>query len=230
MDEEWTHRRVRPDDVLRAADVAGSALQPHVGADWSVRAGGLEWSVETTVVHFIGALAKESLYLASRATRFIAVGMVKFRDATPSELVGSIAPAAQALANVARSTPEGALAYHSTGMTDAEGYLAMGCAEVLVHTWDACCGLGVDFVGPSDLSSAILARTFPWVEVEESSWHTLLWAFGRVQRGDEVPIPDGLPGLRTPLEDWDGTPPQPRRADVVEWIRDSTGAWRARYA
>src|SRR3989337_1432274 len=67
------------------------------------------------------------------------------------ELVDSIAPAAQALANVARSTPEGALAYHATGMTDAEGYLAMGCAEVLVHTWDACCGLGVDFVGPPEL-------------------------------------------------------------------------------
>jgi len=230
VDEEWAHRRVRPDDVLRAAAVAESALQPHVGADWSVRAGGLEWSVETTVVHIIGALAKESLYLASRSTRFIAVGMGKFRDATPAELVGSIAPAAQALANVARATPEGVLAYHATGMTDAEGYLAMGCGEVLMHTWDACRGLGDEFVGPDGLSSAILARTFPWVEVGESPWQTLLWAFGRVQRGDEAPIPDGIPGLRTPLADWDGTPPQPRRADVVEWTQDSTGVWRPRYA
>ena len=83
------------------------------------------------------------------------------------------------------------LAYHATGMTDAEGYLAMGCAEILVHTWDACRGLGDEFVGPSDLSSAILARTFPWVHVEDSPWQTLLWAFGRVRRGDEAPVPDG---------------------------------------
>lgn len=216
--------------MLRAAAVAASALQPHVDADWSVRAGALEWSVETTVVHIIGALAKESLYLASRANRFIAVGMMKFRDATPTELVGSIEPAAQALANVARSTPKGVLAYHSTGMTDAEGYLAMGCAELLVHTWDACCGLGDEFVGPSDLASAILARTFPWVAVEDSPWSTLLWAFGRVRRGEEALVPDGIPGLRTPLEDWDGTPPEPRRTDVVEWVQDATGAWRGRHA
>jgi hypothetical protein len=230
VDEEWAHRRVRPEHVLHAASLAASALRPHVGADWSVRAGGLEWSVETTVVHVLGALTKESLYLASRSNRFIAVGMMKFRDATPTELVESIEPAAQALANVARSTPAGALAYHSTGMTDAEGYLAMGCGEVLMHTWDACCGLGVDFVGPSDLSSAILARTFPWVEIDDSPWQTLLWAFGRAARGGEAPVPDGLPGLRAPLEHWDGTPPQSRRADVVEWTQDATGAWHPRYA
>ena len=230
MDEAWAHRRVRPDDVLRAAAAAASALRPHVDADWSVPAGGLEWSVEATVVHVLGALAKESLYLASRSNRFIAVGVVKFRDAPPAELVGSLVPAAQALANVARATPAGTLAYHSTGMTDAEGYLAIGCAEVLVHTWDACCGLGAEFVGPADVASAVLARTFPWVEAGEQPWETLLWASGRLPRGDEAPVPDGLPGLRTPLEDWDGTPPAPRRGDVVEWLGDPVAGWRPRYA
>src|SRR5438067_13449831 len=174
MENEWPHRRVRPDHLLEAASVAASALQAHVDRDWTVRAGELEWSVESTVAHFIGALVKESVYLASRSTRFIAVSTGQFRNATPNELVDSIAPAAQALANVARSTPGRVLAYHATGMTDAEGYLAMGCAEVLVHTWDACCGLGVDFVGPSELSAAILARTYPWVEVEENPWEILL--------------------------------------------------------
>ena len=230
MDDAWADRRVRPDDVVRAAAVATSALEPHVAADWSVRAGALEWTVEATVVHVLGALTKESLYLASRSNRFIAVGLVKFREATPTELVASIVPAAQALANVARSTPHGVLAYHSTGMTDAEGYLAMGCAEVLLHTWDACCGLGADFAGPDELCAAILARTYPWVEVEASPWETLLWAFGRRRRGEEPVVPDGIPGLRTPIEDWDGTPATTRRADVVEWNRDATGEWRPRYA
>lgn len=229
-DEDWSKRRVRPEHVVRAAEVAVAALRPHVAADWSAQAGVLDWDVETTVVHIVGALTKESLYLASRSTRFIAVSLGKFRQATPSELVDSIVPAAHALANVARSTPRGALAYHSTGMTDAEGYLAMGSTEVLVHTWDACCGLGVDFEGPADLSSAILARTFPWVDLGEDPWRTLLWALGRPEPGGDPLPPDGLPGLRTPLEQWDGTRPETRRADVVEWIQEPDGDWRARHA
>ena len=226
MEIDWSRRRVRPEHVLEAASVATAALRPLVDRDWSMRAGQLEWTVEATVGHLLGALVKETLYLASRTTRFIAVGTGRFRDSTPSELVESITPAAAALANVARSTPDGSLAYHATGMTDAEGYLAMGCAEALVHTRDACRGLGVAFVGPSDISSAVLSRTHPWIDPAASPWETLLWALGRVPRGDEAPAPDGVPGLRTPLEDWDGTPPAPRPADVIEWVREPDGTWR----
>ncbi|MEA3056321.1 MAG: hypothetical protein QOD30_1753, partial [Actinomycetota bacterium] len=131
--------------MVHAAELAAAALVPHVEADWSVPAGDLAWDVETTVVHFIGALAKETLYLASRSTRFIAISPSKFRDATHAELVRSVVPAAQALANTAVASPSGAVAYHNTGMTDAEGYLAMGCGEVLMHAWDAGRGLGIEF-------------------------------------------------------------------------------------
>jgi hypothetical protein len=72
--------------VVHAAELAAAALAPHEGADWSVRAGDLEWHVETTVAHFIGALAKETLYLASRSTRFIAINPGKFRNATNAVL------------------------------------------------------------------------------------------------------------------------------------------------
>ena len=162
---DWTNRRVRPDHVVHAAQLAAAALAPHDGADWSVRAGDLERDVETTVGHFLGALVKETLYLASRSTRFIAITPGKFRDATQTELVRSIVPAAHGLANTAVASPP-ALAYHNTGMTDAEGYLAVGCGEVLVHTWDVCRGLAVEFPGSDELSAAVLARTFPWVEAQ----------------------------------------------------------------
>jgi hypothetical protein len=227
---DWSERKVRPDHVVDAAELAAGALAAHVGADWSANAGDLAWDVETTVVHLIGALAKETLYLASRSTRFIAISLTKFRSASHAELVRSIVPSAQALANTASATPRGALAYHSTGMTDAEGYLAMGCSEVLLHTWDACCGLGVEFAGSDELAVAVLARTFPWVEVQptDGPWRTLLWAFGRVALAERPRLEaDGLPGLRAPLEEWDGAPPAARRADVVEWVRGRDGAWRA---
>lgn len=224
---------MRPDHVVSAAELSAAALAPHEGADWSARAGDLEWDVETTVVHVIGALTKETLYLASRSTRFIAISPGKFRNATPAELVGSILPAAHALANTADASPPRALAYHNTGMTDAEGYLAMGCAEVLLHTWDACRGLAVEFPGSHEVASAVLARTFPWVEPDLSGgpWRTLLWAFGRIPLGDRPRLEaDGLPGLRQPLEDWNGTPPATRRADVVEWVLERPGVWRPVHA
>src|SRR5439155_20094125 len=192
----------------------------------------LEWDVEMTVAHFIGALAKETLYLASRSTRFIAINPGKFRNATHAELVRSIVPAAQALADTAVAPPPGALAYHNTGMTDAEGYLAMGCGEVLVHTWDACRGLAVEFPGSDELAAAVLARTFPWVETppNDGPWRTLLWAFGRIALAARPRLDaDGLPALRELLDDWDGKPPPARRPDVVEWVL-AGGVWRAVYA
>ena len=213
---------------MHAAELAAATLSVHEAADWSVRAGDLEWDVEATVVHFIGALAKETLYLASRSTRFIAINPAKFRSASQAELVRSIVPAANALATTAVASPTGALAYHGTGMTDAEGYLAMGCGEVLVHTWDACRGLGVEFPGADEVAAAVLARTYPWVETHptDGPWRTLLWALGRVDLTDRRRLAaDGLPGLRAPLEDWDGTPPRPRRSDVVEWVLEE-GVWR----
>jgi uncharacterized protein (TIGR03083 family) len=227
-----SERRVRPDDLVHAAELAAAALAPHDQDDWSARAGDLGWDIEATVVHFIGALAKETLYLASRSTRFIAVNPGKSRGATPVELVRSIVPAAQALANTANASPPGAMAYHGTGMTDAEGYLAMGCGEVLVHTWDACRGLGVEFGGSDEVAARVLGRTFPWVEAQpnDGPWRTMLWAFGRIPLEGRPRLDgDGLPGVREPLADWDGTPPSPRRTDVVEWVLDQPGGWHAVY-
>ncbi|MEA3056345.1 MAG: hypothetical protein QOD30_1777, partial [Actinomycetota bacterium] len=84
-----------------------------------------------------------------------------------------------------------------------------------------------------ELAAAVLARTFPWVEThpDDGPWRTLLWAFGRIALADRPRLDeDGLPGLREPLDGWDGNPPHPRRADVVEWIPAQGGAWTAVYA
>jgi hypothetical protein len=220
---------LEPDDVVAAAQFATAALAPHVAADWSVRAGDLEWDVERTVVHFVGAVAKGSLYLASQSTRFIPLSYRAFPNATHEELVLSITPSAQALANVAAATPPEARAFHHTAMQDASGWIAMACQEVLAHTYDACQGLGVPFEAPVDIARRILARTFPWVELDAAPWQVLLWAMGRIELNGRPRTPDGLPGVRGPLALWDGTPPEPRRPDVVEWIRDDGRSWRPIY-
>jgi hypothetical protein len=105
-------------------------------------------------------------------------------------------------------------------MQDASGWIAMACTEVLIHTYDACRGLGTPFEPPSRIAERILARTYPWVELDAEPWQVLLWVSGRIELNGKPRTPDGLPGVREPLALWDGTPPQPRRPDVVEWVLD----------
>ena len=93
--------------------------------------------------------------------------------------------------------------------------------------------LAVEFPGSDELAAGVLARTFPWIETQpnDGSWRTLLWALGRIALADRPRLEeDGLPGLREPLADWDGTPPRARRQDVVEWVLEREGVWRAVYA
>jgi hypothetical protein len=61
-----TPRVLTPDDVVAAAVTVEAALRPVAGRDWSVQAGPLEWDVEQTITHMLGATAKYTLYLASR--------------------------------------------------------------------------------------------------------------------------------------------------------------------
>jgi hypothetical protein len=168
-----------PDDVIAAAATAEAALRPVVGRDWSVRAGPLEWDVERTITHMVGALAKYTLYLASRCEHFIGLTVTRWPDATNEEVIDSIVPVATGLAAVAAVTPPGVRAYHVTGPSSAIDYVGRACVELLVHTDDALSGLGVAFAPPADLCRRVLAQRFPEAAGPGSAWHALLTASGR---------------------------------------------------
>jgi len=168
-----------PDDVVAAAVTAEAALRPVEGRDWSVRAGPLDWDVEQTITHMIGATAKYTLYLASRCEHFIALSMTRWPDATNEEVIDSIVPVAAGLAAVAAVTPSGVRAYHVTGPSSPADYVGRACVELLVHTDDALSGLGVAFAPPADLCQRVLAQQFPDVAVPGRAWHGLLAANGR---------------------------------------------------
>jgi hypothetical protein len=118
----------------------------------------LEWDVEQTITHMIGATAKYTLYLASRCEHFIGLSITRWPDATNQEVIDSIVPVARGLATVAAATPPGVRAYHVTGPSSPAGYVARACAELLVHTDDALSGLGVAFTPPADLCQRVLAQ------------------------------------------------------------------------
>ena len=170
---------LEPDDVIAAAAAAEAALRPVADRDWSVRAGPLEWDVERTIAHMIGATAKYTLYLASRCEHFIGVSVTRWPDATDEEVIDSIVPVATGLAAVAAATPPEVRAYHVTGPSSAADYIGRACVELLVHTDDALSGLDVAFAPSVDLCQRVLARQFPEAHVSGNAWHDLLAACGR---------------------------------------------------
>jgi hypothetical protein len=94
-----------PMDVIAAATIVESALRPVAERDWSVRAGPLEWNVEETITHMLAAVAKYTIYLASRSEQFIALAVTRWPDAANAEVVDAVVPVATGLAAVAAVTP-----------------------------------------------------------------------------------------------------------------------------
>jgi hypothetical protein len=175
---------VTPDDLIQAASVAEAALRPATGRDWSVRAGPLDWDVDQTISHLIGAPAKYTLYLASRCEHFIAVSVQRWSagDATNEEVIDSLVPIATGLANVAAVTPPQVRAFHVTGPSSATDYVGRACVEVLVHTDDALSGLGLPFAPPADLCQRVLVQQYPDAAGQGNPWHDLIAATGRPAR------------------------------------------------
>jgi hypothetical protein len=78
-----------------------------------------------------------------------------------------------------RTMPPEVRAHHVMGLSDPEGFAAMGVVEILVHMYDLAEGLGLEWDPPADLCARVLARLFPDAPDDTEPWPTLLWATGR---------------------------------------------------
>mgnify|MGYP002779669770 CR=1 FL=1 len=193
-----------PDDLITSASLSVQALTPLLDHDWETRAGELEWRCQRTLDHISDALLFYALLLANRATDRLAPVRNGYPDATVPELLEIVRGSARMLAEIARGVGPEEHAFHPSGMGDAEGFIGMGCEEILVHTWVICQGLGAWFQPPDDLARRITQRVFPWAPIDQP-WAGLLWATGSVVLPDRERLgPDWWyhPG---PLSQWDGT-------------------------
>ena len=120
---------------LAAASACRRALEPYVEDDWAVQAGHLAWDVRQTITHVCEAVGWFAAHLAFRSPRRLRFDFHAHRDASNAEMLDVLEAAAATLGQLARAAPADARAYHNTGMADAEGFLAMGCDEILVHGW-----------------------------------------------------------------------------------------------
>ncbi|WP_202501404.1 hypothetical protein [Streptomyces sp. SID5785] len=185
---------VTADDVAEAVRLTVAALRPAAAADWDAPAGTLTWTCWETGEHLADDLFFYAAGIGSlnpRTEPGDGFGGDRRRPEGPLNVVtADRAAGAEALfqvledcggllAAVVRATPPEARSHHVHGVSDPEGFAAMGVVETLVHAHDMARGLGVPFDAPAALCARSLRRLFPDVPHDTPPWPTLLWATGR---------------------------------------------------
>jgi hypothetical protein len=201
-------RVLEPDDLLLAAGVAVECLADALDADWEARAEPLPWSCRATVDHVVDTLLWYAVQLATEALGPRPAPRRGDPDAKPRFLLTGVRGSAAVLAAVVRASDPSVRAFHAVGMADPEGFVAMGCDEILVHADDVARGLGISFEPPSDLCAAVLGRLFPWAPADDDPFAELLWANGRVALADRPRLASDWSWHCAPLDEWDGTIPR----------------------
>jgi hypothetical protein len=190
---------VTPDDLDRAVQLAVATLGEAPPEAWGRKAGSLEWDCWETVEHLSDDLFAYAAQLGPRTPPL--TGEVPFvwesrrpggpanaihadRAAGPAGLLRVLEASGALLVAMARTTPARVRAYHSYGVSDPEGFAAMGIVETLVHTHDLAGGLGLPWAPPPDICARVLGRLFPDAPDTPDGtdpWATLLWATGRAE-------------------------------------------------
>jgi hypothetical protein len=186
---------VTADDVGQAVHLAVNVLEGAPAAAWDTKAGSLEWTCWETVEHLGDDLFAYAAQLGLRTPPL--TGEVPFvrhsrrpggpvnnvhadREAGPAGLLQVLEASGALLTAMVRTAPAGVRAYHVHGVSDPEGFAAMGVVETLVHTRDLAEGLCLTWQPPADLCSRVLARLFPGTPATPNPWDALLWATGRI--------------------------------------------------
>ncbi|GGV65410.1 hypothetical protein GCM10010277_72690 [Streptomyces longisporoflavus] len=185
---------VTADDLDRAVQLALTTLRDAPATAWDGKAGTLEWDCWETVEHLSDDLFAYAAQLGPRQPPL--TGEVPFiweprrpggpsnaihanRTAGPAGLLQVLEASGALLIAMVRAAPQTTRAYHGYGISDPEGFAAMGIVETLVHTHDLAEGLGLAWAPPADICARVLVRLFPDAPHDTDPWPTLLWATGR---------------------------------------------------
>lgn len=176
-----------------AAPLSGRATatrgRPGTGpwpADWSARAGALDWTCLATAEHVAHDLLAYAAQLAGRpGDAYLPLDLTVRPGTHPADVLGVVAACATLLRHELDAAGPDARAWH-WGPTDPGGFAALAVNEILVHTWDVAQGLGLPWTPPADLAAAVLGRLFPHLPAhgDPDPSRTLLWATGRIALPD----------------------------------------------
>jgi uncharacterized protein (TIGR03083 family) len=207
------------EDLRLTAETISAALGPALDtADWSARALPTDWSCRDTLDHVANALCGYATSLATERTR----GRRHHprngdQTATAADLLEIGSSFAAVLAAVAESVGPEVRAFHPAGMADRDGFVAMGCDELLVHAGDIAAALGIGFAPPTELAARVLRRLFPWAPTDADPWSALLWSNGRVALGGRERLSSDWWWHCVPLSEWQGARHERTRLDPPGW-------------
>lgn len=166
--------------LAAAVDGAVGALSPAVDDDWSVPAGGVRWTCDRTARHVADDLVGYAGQLVTQVTDgYLPFRVVANPGTPPRGLLDLIEMGGVLLGLTVSEAPKWARAYHSYGIADAEGFAALGAAEVVLHTHDIATGLAVEYEPEAETCSWLLARLHRDLPEHDDPWQLLLWATGR---------------------------------------------------
>lgn len=201
------------EDLLKSGEAARSALINLTDTEWQAKPPNMTWTRLETVSHVCSALQGYATQLAAGTLQREARLQPDPNSMTSDLLPGLVLSGTRILAAVSRGMPPETRGWHSAGSPDPEGFLAMGCAEVLLHCWDVVNGTGETFEADDDLSEHTLRRLFPWSPANTPPWQTLLFATGRIELPVHESPGDGWGWHNAPLDEWDG-----KEVRFDEWV------------
>jgi hypothetical protein len=187
---------VTAEDVDEVVAAAVLALGTRIDRDWHVGAAGLDWDCWETVEHAADDLFAYAAQLTAKRpplTRYVPIDAPARRSGGPRSTVFGdpeagpeglvqVLDACGGLLSAAVSTAAPSVrAFHPFGVSDAEGFAAMGIVEVAVHLYDVAPVLGFDWAPGEALCHRVLHRLFPEAPPGADRWPTLLWATGRIE-------------------------------------------------
>lgn len=185
---------VTGDDVTLGVNLLRRAFADVPDSAWRVPAGSLRWNCWETLEHLIDDLFSYAIQVAAsdpprddtvpfdyRAARTGGPMNSLFLQpkAGTAGLLQALEVCGVFLATAVRDAPPDRRAHHGFGLSDPEGFAAMGVVETLVHGEDLARGLRRPWEPPNDLCARVLHRLFPDAPLENEPWPTLLWATGR---------------------------------------------------
>jgi hypothetical protein len=185
--------------VAAASDLFATVTDEQL---WHSPARDLDWTCWETVDHVSDDLFAYACQLSGTplaTDRYLPFGAQPRRPGGPrlttytepsaglAGLLGNLDACGALLSAMVRTAPPQVRGYHPGGVSDAEGFAAMGVLEVVIHARDIAVALDLEWVPPDALAGRVLDRLFPNLgddlpepAPEVDRWHTLLWAAGRV--------------------------------------------------
>ncbi|AUG80648.1 hypothetical protein CFP65_5973 [Kitasatospora sp. MMS16-BH015] len=165
-------------DVAAAVAEMMRVLEPQVARDWTVPAGGLDWTCWETAAHVAHDLLAYAGQVAGRsAEAYLPFDLRVRSEATPREVLAVVTASAGLLGSALATADPGTRAWH-WGPCDPAGFATMGVAETLLHTYDITRGLDLPWLPPVDLCEGVLRRLFPEAPAG-GAVQVLLWCTGR---------------------------------------------------